>query len=85
MTEDLPVHRTKDDEKLEIMITECRMFANSDLERDDSYSQRGSKSKKGAIIIKEGRFHAAKEGPGDEVYILEQDVATPPDACCFFC
>ena len=82
---DMP-KRDKDDEKLEIMITECRMIAkNPDLERDDSFSQRGSKSKKNAVIIKEGKFATMKEGTKEETYVLEVGKPIPEHACCFFC
>lgn len=53
--------------------------------RDDSFSQRGSKTKKGAIIFKEGRFPAAKDVALDEVYNLEAGGAIPADTCCHFC
>ena len=43
---------------------------NPELKRDDNYSQRGNKSSKGAVILKEGHFKHA-EKPYDEIYILD--------------
>lgn len=48
------------DQKYEKLITEFNTKNKPDLDRDDTFSQRGSKSKKGAVIIKEGKMYTAE-------------------------
>jgi hypothetical protein len=56
---------------------------NSQHYRDDTYSQRGSKSKRGAIIIKEGKMSVSKTE--EENYILGGDQSDIASAKCHFC
>jgi hypothetical protein len=65
------------DHKYEKLITEFSTKHSPDLERDDTFSQRGSKSKKGAVIIKEGKMYSAEsvkfKDAIDEDYKLSTD------------
>ena len=77
------------DQKYEKLITEVAIKNNPDLERDDTFSQRGSKSKKGAVIIKEGKMLTAespkfKDGM-DEEFKLSLDPNIKCERICFFC
>jgi len=64
--------RNEEDDKIERIITMSPSEANRELKRDDNYSQRGSKSSKGAVILKEGHFKSA-EKTYDEIYILDHN------------
>ena len=62
----------EEDDKIERIITMSPNEANRELKRDENYSQRGSKSSKGAVILKEGHFQSA-EKTNDEIYILDHN------------
>ena len=59
-------------------------MTNSQYNRDDNFSQRGSKGKKGATIIKEGKMPLLKGDKCDDLYVLgpHKDVK---NAVCHFC
>lgn len=59
----------EDDQRIERIITKSIFESNSEYRRDDTFSQRGSKSKKGSVIIKEGMF-PANDDPIEEMYTL---------------
>jgi hypothetical protein len=74
------------------LITEFQTKSNPDLERDDTFSQRGSKSKKGAVIIKEGKMLSVesikfKDAIEDDYKLLNS--SDPSVKCdnkiCHFC
>lgn len=71
-----------EDAKLEARITSCDF---QDSAREDSFSQRGSKGKRGAVIGKEGRFSACKESSQDHSYKLVPANAQPGPHRCHFC
>ena len=77
------------DQKYEKLITEFNTKNKPDLERDDTFSQRGSKSKKGAVIIKEGKMYTAESAKFkdsmDEDYKLSTDPNIKCEKICFFC
>ena len=77
------------DEQFEKFITELSIKDNVELQRDDNFSQRGSKSKKGAVIIKEGKMPHHENTKGfdklDDDYILKQDINVVQDKICHFC
>jgi len=73
-----------EDEKLERMITHGTMHTDPIHERDDNFSQRGSKIKNGATIIKEGRMPVSKD-PKDDIYIIDENIKTIGPHSCSFC
>lgn len=61
-------HQKEYDEQFEKLITAGPVQVDKNHVRDDVYSQRGSKNKKGAIIAKEGRMTALKADKLEEIY-----------------
>jgi hypothetical protein len=77
------------DERFEKLITEIPTRANPDLERDETFSQRGSKSKKGAVIARGARMPLAETLKGadqfDEGYSLSCNASVTAEKICYFC
>lgn len=74
-----------EDQKLEKMITASPQQTEAEYARDDNFSQRGSKSKKGAVIIKEGRMPEPNHHQSEDKYVLVQSDAAKTGKVCHFC
>lgn len=70
------------DEELERIITLPPTQSNPDYLRDDAFSQRGNKSRKNAVIIKEGTFHKLANEPDQYELVPSQG---QPKSPCHFC
>ena len=70
--------------KLEYLISQNNF---KDIKESDSYSQRGSKSKHGAVIVKEGKLKEIEANYSDSVFILKDKASVIEKSCavCYFC
>lgn len=68
---------------MEKMITASPHQTEAEYARDDNFSQRGSKTKKGAVIIKEGRMPDQANHSEDRYILTESDEAKTGKLCHF--